>query len=237
MNTNGALADREKVKFLADHFYHLTLTLSLGSAYETYGGVEKAILLLRPIAEQIASINGRWGVNFVVTHPERLYEDCKIMKDYGIENILIDIPRFVEISDSYADLFIESYRKVVQEFKLKDGRGLEQGMKYCGSGIDKILVDPSGDVYPCDGFYGLRFKKLGNIYHEFDMGNFEFFKNLKNEVACFYANCKDCPTQCWFERCMTANIIKNKDMFSPDPNWCKIRKIFKELRKEEAVYV
>ena len=236
MNTNGALINKDRAQFLVDHRYHLTLTISLGSAYENYGGVDQAIKKLWPLAERIIESNGAWGVNFVVMHPENLYEDIKIMKGYGFQDILIDIPRFTEISDEYTEHFIENYQRIAEEFKLKDKRGTEQGMKYCGSGIERILIDPSGDVYPCDGFYGIRFKKLGNIYEKFDMSVFDFFKDLKQDVARFYEKCKDCETQCWFERCMTANIIKNGDMFNPDPNWCKIRKVFKQLRNGE-VYV
>ena len=237
INTNGSLITNEVAKFLARHRYHLTLTLSLGSAHETYGGMKEAIEKLRPIVDQIARIDGSWGVNYTASHPEKLYEDYKIIKGYGIRHILIDIPRFVEISDAYCDLFMENYALVAQEYPLHDKRGLEVGQTYCGSGIDRIVIDPLGDVYPCDGLYGLRKHRLGNILQEhFNMGNIEFFQNLKNDVSRFYEKCKDCETQCSFERCMAVNISKNKDMFTPDPNWCKIRKVFKMLREKEVVH-
>ena len=237
MNTNGSLVTRARAEFIIKHRYHLTLAVSLGSAHETYGGMDKALQKLSPIIEMIASTKGGWGANFTVSRADKLYEDYKMIRDAGISSILIDIPKFTEITDAYKDAFIENYLKIVKEYKIRDKRGTEKGINYCGSGIDRIAINPKGDVYPCDGMYGQKLNRLGNIFDNFDMKAFDFFEKTKKEASKFYDYCKDCKVQCSFERCMAVNISKNKDMFVPDPNWCKIREIFKELREKEGDYV
>lgn len=110
----------------------------------------------------------------------------------------------------------------------------------CGAGYNYQMIDFNGDIWPChrfDGaiqFHGLEDSlKLGNIngdYYNDKLANaflnFHFSDHQKSE-------CKTCPLriQC-SGGCPAANLYYMRDIYTPHPNYCRIRWIEYEVAEK-----
>jgi radical SAM protein with 4Fe4S-binding SPASM domain len=138
-----------------------------------------------------------------------------------------------------------NYLRILEDFNISkkhdtpifDGRTIKEcGMekkqyRYCGSGVDRILVDFRGDVYPCDGLCYAKTVKIGNISEGIEFEKLEFFQKLKDDPKPFYESCKGCEieTECPRAKCMGINLLLTGNMFTPEKNWCEIAKTFHEI--------
>jgi len=247
-NTNGVAINDSNSDILRQHMYHFRVTLSLGSAYDKFGGIDKALVRLKPAIDLIKESHGGWGVNFTVDNVDRMYEDFVMMHESGIHNILIDMPTHREITAEYQEKFIDAYLKILFGFHKDKNSGFKffdkhmseemaekpKRLRYCGSGVTRLLVDFDGDVYPCDGMYIVKRMKLGNIYKEVDFSKLTMLERLADNPEKLYMYCNDCEIGdvCPRAKCMGMNIELTGNMFKPDPNWCMICKTYAKLNQK-----
>lgn len=246
-NTNGLAVESRDVDYFRHHLYHFKMTLSLGAANDKFKGVKHMLECVAPLAGLIKEAGGMWGVNFTITKPETMFADFKSIWESGIHNIMIDMPTHMEITPEYKRLFIKGHLDILKEFHAVKSTGFRpyeshltpdlvtdiDRMRYCGSGVDRLLIDFEGDVYPCDGFYIVKQERLGNIHTGVELSKLEKYQALAKDPSPFYTHCKGCEIEhsCPRAKCMGLNIQLTGDKYKPDRNFCEICKTFAEIRR------
>ena len=247
VNTNG-LAVKGKVKdFILEHKYHLRLTLSMGSAYDKFGSLDRLLEVLAPAVNAVKESEDRWAVNMTISRPDRMFEDFEQVFNEGIQNLTIDMPTHMKFTEEYKKQFIDGYLKIMEKYRAnKNGifkhydshlapfyADEEKKYRYCGSGVDRLLIDFRGDIYPCDGLYIVKEDSLGNINGAVDFSILDKYQQYKKDPSVFYQHCIGCEIEmeCPRAKCIGLNIERAGDRFVPDPDFCDICKTFAELRR------
>jgi len=247
VNTNGLAVKSDVKDFILKHRYHLRLTLSMGSAYDKFGSVDRLLEVLAPAVEAVKESDDMWAVNMTISKPEKMYEDFEKVYNTGLKNITIDMPTHMKFTEEFKKQFIDGYLKIMEKYRAnKDGifkhyeshlapfhADEDKKYRYCGSGVDRILVDFRGDIYPCDGLYIVKEDSLGNINKTVDFRVLDKFGEYKEDPSVFYQHCIGCEIEmeCPRAKCLGLNIERVGDRFKPDPDFCDICKTFAELRR------
>jgi len=245
-DTNGLVLSKSKElrEFVKKHLYHFGITLSAGFANEKFGSMAGYIEEYKEVLELIKNCRGN-SVNLVASNPKTLYQDFKMLYDFGITEIMIDVPINCNLPDGYEEEFIDAMLKITDGYEIMpigsdkyfaipmygivDENGLKKVKKrYCGSGLVRLLVDYKGNVWQCDGFYIMGKNCLGNIYEGIDWSKLDWIPELKEKIWEF---CRGCEIEeyCAKCKCMSINYRGSGDMFKPDERWCRINKMLYKL--------
>lgn len=97
----------------------------------------------------------------------------------------------------------------------------------CGFGINMIVVDIQGNIYPCPCFVEEENFKLGNIEFPY------LKKEIENDIK-YMPTCRNCNILYLCKmRCFYDNYINNGDIYSPNIYRCEIQKEF----IKSAIYI
>ncbi|MBN1903309.1 SPASM domain-containing protein [Candidatus Sumerlaeota bacterium] len=149
------------------------------------------------------------------------------------------------VEESYHKAPIYSFKNISWMLKkaihpLKQGKRIEKRVSPCGAGYNYQMIDFNGDIWPCHRFdgaiqlHGLENEmKMGNVFGDYYNDklanaflNFNFQDHLKPE-------CKTCPilSQC-AGGCPAANLYYMRDIYTPHPNYCRLRWIEYEVAEK-----
>jgi len=250
-NTNGIVVNDNKdiLDFMIQHAYHFNLQLSISIAYDMKV-FDDYFIRFEPLLKVIGQ--NRWCVNLVLLQLDKFVERIDKLYSFGIHQIVIDFPLHAKIDESY----IEQATKVLLELcnKYKDkspclsGSGynfglyklainqsiLEQDNKmYCGSGINRILIDYDGNLWGCDGMYELKHKSIGTLDNGFN-DNINFFKDLSSNHGILCKDCINCEFEknCIRPKCLVANELNSGSFYKIDKDWCKCNQALMNFIKQ-----
>ncbi len=136
--------------------------------------------------------------------------------DYGIHEE--DIPKICEEYERLAKLYLDKYDegKPFTFFHfmidLDEGPCIIKRLKGCGSGAEYVAVSPSGDIYPCHQFVGMKEFAIGNV----DEGITNKEIPQKFQESCVYT--KDKCDSCFAKFYCSGGCPANSWNFSKDIN-------------------
>jgi len=104
----------------------------------------------------------------------------------------------------------------------------------CGAGRGIVLVDPSGDLWPCHRFDGADLDSrsngqwcFGNIYEPGFNHDLHTVFLQRTRQACWTRNCGDCEIRdLCAGGCPACNLTTTKSIYKKHPNLCRISKIY-----------
>lgn len=160
-----------------------------------------------------APVSGADGTSLALTSDdiELLLKRYEQLAGEVIEKVL---KREEAVMDDFADVIGQIYRA-------------ERRNHACGVGLGAIGVSPSGDIYPCHRFVGMKEFKIGHVEKGFD-------KAARQRVIDVNAtNRKPCST-CWARYlcgggCLHDAAKEDGSFGSPNPQLCKLQKRVFEL--------
>ncbi|EQB66437.1 MAG: hypothetical protein AMDU2_EPLC00007G0078 [Thermoplasmatales archaeon E-plasma] len=91
----------------------------------------------------------------------------------------------------------------------------------CGTGVNMIMVEENGDVYPCSAVEYVPSFKMGNMLNENleDILNSSTGLNFQNRITDVIEDCQSCPVQSMCGGgCPGNSYIRYHDLYKKDPN-------------------
>lgn len=252
-NTHGGNVTKSFYDFCMNN-RNFSLTWSLGNAYEKYGSIQKKVEH-EYWAKRLIQDNSNNSVNLMVTEYSNLLEDFEWLRNNVTKNITIDIATRYNHKDEDLEVFAEQWMKLLLSHKDHPEvyYGLnpaihsnlyykEFGLKaqinefhYCRSGLERLFIDMKGDIWQCDNMYICQNNKLGNIIEGIDYSKLELARKIdENREEYLGRYCKDCELykQCPRNKCLGLNLEYMKDMFEPEPSFCKMCKVLHKVTKK-----
>ena len=138
------------------------------------------------------------------------------MADYGIKEE--DIPQILDEYEKLTDLYIKRHDegKPFTFFHfmidLDEGPCIIKRLKGCGSGDEYVAVSPSGEIYPCHQFVGMKDFVIGHV----DEGITNKEIPLKFKESCVYT--KDKCDKCFAKFYCSGGCPANSYNFCKDIN-------------------
>ena len=226
LTTNGVLLDDDILEFANKEMSNLVLSLDgrkevhdlMRPRRGGQGSYDTVVPKFIKAAESINQMN--YYVRGTYTRNNLDFaKDVIHMADLGFEQISVE-PVVADKSESYAireediDTLIKQYDELTAEMikrkkegkpfnffhfmiDLSGGPCVAKRLSGCGSGTEYLAVSPSGDLYPCHQFMGMKDFLLGNvdegvirtdIRDEFKLCNVYAKEKCKNCFAKFYCS-------------------------------------------------
>lgn len=251
-NTNGAPINQRMYDWFSRH-KNLSLTWSLGNAYEKYGSL-KAKVYAEPWALKLVKENPQHNVNFMVTRYDRLLEDFDFLVNNVTRNITIDLATRFEHKEEDLERFADEYFSLLQKYK--DDKELYQAMNpaihsnlyfkefglksqvedfhYCRSGLERLFIDTAGGIWQCDNMYICQHNKLGDIEKGIDYSKLDLAWEIDASREKYLGqHCETCELYrlCPRNKCLGLNLEWMGDMFKPEPSFCKMCKVLFKITK------
>jgi len=251
-NTNGKPVTEEMYGWFMQH-RNLSLTWSLGNAYEKYGNL-KAKIEAEPWALKTIKESPQNNVNFMVTRYDRLIEDFDFLISNVTRNITIDLATRFEHKEEDLEKFADEYFNLLMKYK--NDKELYQAMNpaihsnlyfkefglksqaedfhYCRSGLERLFIDTAGGIWQCDNMYICQHNKLGDIEKGIDYSKLELAWEIDaNREKYLGQYCHDCELYklCPRNKCLGLNLEWMGDMFKPEPSFCKMCRVLFKITK------
>ncbi len=261
LTTNGSLLTEEMEKFLYDNDVSLVLSLDGGretnDMFRIFPDGRGTFDFIFPKIKMVAEHRKESGGYYVRgTYTKKTMQISKTVMDLhslGFKYISLEpvVTKDKEINISYEDLprLRKEYEKLAKEYvesqkegewhffhfnvDLEAGPCIQKRIHGCGAGVEYLAVSPSGEIYPCHQFDGIKEMKLGDIWN--GITNKELTEKFRK--ANFLFNKKECAN-CWARfycsgGCLANNYTMNGDIFKPYDVGCETQK----MRIEAALYV
>lgn len=252
-NTNGGTINEVFYNFCMEH-RNFSLTWSLGNAYEKFGSIQNKVEK-EYWAKRLIQDNTNNGVNLMVTEYKNLIKDFEWVRKNVTKNITIDIATRYDHKEEDLEIFAEQWIQLLLNHKDHPEvyYGLnpaihsnlyykEFGLKsqvtefhYCRSGLERLFIDMNGDIWQCDNMYICQHNKLGNIIDGIDYSKLDLAIEIdRNREKYLGKYCQDCELykQCPRNKCLGLNLEYMKDMFEPEPSFCKMCKVLHKVTKK-----
>lgn len=260
LTTNGSLLDEEKENFLYQN--DVSLVMSLDGNKETNdkfrvfksgtGTFDTVSQKIKNIADHRSLSEGYYIRGTYTKESLEISKTVMDLRDMGYKFISLEpVVSKDEIGITEEDLSIlkSEYEKLAKKYieSQKDGDwkffhfnlALEAGpcvqkrVNGCGTGVEYIAISPSGDIYPCHQFDGIRETKLGNI--NTGIINKEMQERFRKENYLFNKDeCKNCWAKFYCGGgCLANNYNINGSIDHAYYIGCEIQK----MRIEAALYI
>ena len=259
-NTNGVYIQEKEYKYLLKQI-NFNIVWSLGDAYQTYGGIKEKIkkqpwtaclikeknflvnftvvnydnlyddyiFLLENGFRRIA-LQQLLGFDFKDSDLEKYMGAYRRILDYKEENTSYDGFAYNTNPDNSIS------RNCVKTSRLweKEILGKETNINnsLCSTGLEKLFISPSGEIWQCDGFYISNKHKLGDVYNGIDWDKLNWAIDLNNKKAEIVKKiCGGCEIYdvCPGTKCLSMNERITGDMFTPYPGFCKFQKALNNM--------
>ena len=87
--------------------------------------------------------------------------------------------------------------------------------RFCNAGINSILIDEMGDIWPCQSYINRDEFKMGNILNFESSKDKTEFNNvkqrLKNIKKCNLEHCNECIAQYWCDKCIAYTSLTDSN--------------------------
>jgi uncharacterized protein len=260
ITTNGSFLDEEKEKFLYQN--DVSMVLSLDGDKNTNdkfrvlkdgaGTFDMVFPKIKDIADHRSLSEGYYIRGTYTKENLEISKTVMDLRDMGYKFISLEpVVSKDEISITEEDLVIlkSEYEKLAKKYiesqkegewkffhfnlDLEAGPCVQKRVNGCGAGVEYIAISPSGDIYPCHQFDGVREAKLGNI--NTGIINKELQEQFRKENYLFN---KDKCKKCWAKfycggGCLANNYNINGSIAHTYSIGCEIQK----MRIEAALYV
>jgi len=240
MSTNGTLITREIIDCIKKRGKFFTV-LSIDGAKESQ---EKG----RPNTWDLLK-NVKWfteleniQIHMVVYDVVNMYKNFRYIRDLGFKDIFITPAQGIKFTIEEQKIFEKELHKVVRDWIAGDFKSecwdvyknRKSGTfkeKYCGAGVSMYAITTSGDIYPCDAFYGINAYKMGNITSGFDAETRKIFENIFYDRIKFKADCKQCTHEeaCGGHMCIQQNYVQTGSIYTPISETCSMLQIEKRV--------
>ncbi len=261
LTTNGSLLTEDMEKFFYDN--DVSLVLSLDGNKETNdmfrifpdgrGTFDYILPKINMVAEHRKDSGGYYVRGTYTKKTLNISKTVMDLHSFGFKYISLEpvVTKDREINISYEDLpkLRKEYEKLAKEYvesqkesewhffhfnvDLEAGPCIQKRIHGCGAGVEYLAVSPSGDIYPCHQFDGIKEMKLGDVWNGITNKNLvERFRK-----ANFLFNKSECAN-CWARfycsgGCLANNYNMTGDIFKPYDIGCETQK----MRIEAALYV
>ncbi len=253
ITTNATLLDKEKIKFLAENYTSISVSVDgtqkahdLNRIFKSgKGSYDEAIYWAKEMLKVRADTKARLTVT--PNNVQYLYDGVKELRELGFSNI---IPVPDEFNQSWTvESINELYKQGMKIIDYCTGiKNLNIGFvqdalirvknAVCDGGIDTMSIESNGDIYPCVVAVGHPEFKIGNIAEGIDMQRLE---ELQTEARQRIDECAGCSRYdyCNGTRCKIINKVMTGKSDSPSPIVCNIENIRVKLavvykRRSEA---
>ena len=253
--TNGTLLTNEVIDFLNEYKLGVQISIDGPPGIQDYlrpfpRGVGSSGAIEPKIINFTRSRGNRGSVRATLTRKNlNLVESAKYFLNLGFTHIHFE-PVTVSVDSSlFLDpedfpILRQEYEKLAQFYLEELLRGHYFGIEGftntmsatysgdqrwygCGVGRTYIAITPTGDIYPCHRFQGMKEWKMGDIYGGIEKRFLDIFLQTYGE------NFPEC-NQCWLLKycgggCVVESLLYNNAMEKP-PAWhCYIRRVEAEL--------
>jgi radical SAM protein with 4Fe4S-binding SPASM domain len=249
--TNGGTFDEEKYNYFKQH-RDVSITWSLGNAYEKFGGIKQKVEAQLWIAKFIKESGDnieKSGVNFMVTNFDNFFDDFVYLENNLTPLITLDIATRCNYNQEDLDKFASEYIRLIEYYKKIDNKVLlvlnpiyksnlwlrEFGPKtlardyqYCRSGLERLYFDTNGGIWQCDCWYVNQYNKLGDIQTGLDKTKLQLMIDVDlNRDKYLGQGCQDCEINhfCPRNKCLGLNMETTGSLFMPDKSWCAMCKV------------
>ncbi|WP_245533141.1 radical SAM/SPASM domain-containing protein [Coprothermobacter platensis] len=250
LTTNGLLLNEEKLDFLDE--YGVNLTLSIDGPKEIHdtfrvdkagnGTFERSIAAFKEVERR------RKGSNYFVrgtfTHQTLDFSDyVKFLVNEGFKTISMepvtgqgmpwsitteDLPKIRSEYEKLASFYIEKAlsgeRFYYYHFELNpiNPPSVVRRFTGCGAGVEYVVVNPQGYIYPCHQFDNVATFSMGNVLMQDVKAHPDFLK----AHALNKAHCKDCWARALCGGgCHAENYFSTGSIYGQTPITCEIVKM------------
>jgi len=113
-----------------------------------------------------------------------------------------------------------------------------KGARFCNTGMQRILVDPKGNIWQCDNFYIRQYNQLGDIYSGIDRSKLDYLKEYAEDITKTKKHCQGCEIfyYCPRNKCLGLNWELTGDIMKPDVSWCRANKAWINITRRFIDY-
>jgi len=248
--TNGLLITDDIKDFILKNKYCLHISVSLLNSKDQYADwknrLKNAIEVLKVMKDTSSDIHA------VFMNPDEIYDLYCWMEEQDIGFMRLSTPRFGQPLEY--NKYLEQFKRIADRVYFGEKgftRGLinfdrafnpdYKGPTYCGAGILYLMVNPDGEIYPCDYLCGLKTLKLGDIYTGlYEKENIEKISKMQRDPEhTLYTHCDEykeqgickIPTlsECHRAQCIGENLDHGCNLEKPTIAHCKVNNLEYEL--------
>ncbi|HPE95841.1 MAG TPA: thioether cross-link-forming SCIFF peptide maturase, partial [Bacillota bacterium] len=218
MTTNGALLDDTTSKWLNDNMFNVVLSLDgrkevndsmrkYADGSGTYDSIVpefQKLVAARP-EDKSYYVRGTFTRDNLDFGNDVMHMASLGFRELSVEPVTLpdsdplsireeDLPAIRREYDRLAGLLLERPELDFFHFciDLEGGPCVFKRVKGCGAGSEYIAVTPSGEIYPCHQFVGIKQFLLGNIDDGFSEGSSEIRSKFLNTNLYTKKECPDC---------------------------------------------
>lgn len=202
------------------------------------GSFEKSICAIKAISSSFTSV----GIHFVAMKPNWMEIEAVVKLANALSVDSVSVLRFVPHGrGSMVDYYnlskteLKSLRNSIIKLREKSKAYIRTGSPFnilllnrnvlCTAGIDRLIIDPNGKIYPCDAFKNINFKgNLGSIIENSldDIWNGSDYLNKVRKLISegLGPECSKCGNKIICKGgCLAQKVIRIPDkLLGPDPD-------------------
>lgn len=243
LTTNGLLLDEERASWLAQHDFHIALSMDGNEAMHNTHRVfanqtssyEHVLGALHLIQKHF--IPSHFTIITVVTpqNVHHLYESVtELVEQHGVRHFTLS-PNLYTAWENAQNIWQEQYERigeyVIQSYEKgfpisvsfidrKIEATMDEHCRICSFGEMEIAVAPSGNIYPCERLIGNDTGEvaLGNVHSGFDIPKRQ---EILRARGCSYSECETCEIQTRCQNsCGCTNFSLSGSINLPTPILC-----------------
>lgn len=246
--TNGLLVKDEIKEFIIKNKHCIHLSVSLLNSKDQYADWRDRV---KDVMDVLKVMPESSDIHAVFMNPDEIYDLYCWMEAQYDGLIRLSTPRFGR--PLQYEKYLEQFKKVADKVYFGDkgfrqGRvnfdrsfGENKGPLYCGAGKLYLMVNPDGEIYPCDYLCGLKSLKLGDIYSGINIKESidEIDKMQSDPTNTLYSHCEEykqlgiCKIPsiklCHRAQCLGENLEYCGELGRPTHNHCRVNNIEYEL--------
>jgi uncharacterized protein len=243
LTTNGLLLDDAKASWLAQHDFHIALSMDGNEAmHNTH----------RVFANQTSSYEHVLRALYVIQKhfPTKHFTIITVVTPQNVHHLVDSVVELVEIHgvksftlspnlytpwEEMQDIWREQYERIGEYVIRSYGKGvpisvsfidrkieatLDEHCRICSFGEMEIAVAPSGNIYPCERLIGddTGEVSLGNVHSGFDIPKRQ---EILRARGCAYSECETCEIQTRCQNsCGCTNYSLSGSINMPTPILC-----------------
>jgi uncharacterized protein len=241
MSTNGTLVTQEIVDYLKDRG-NFVVVVSIDGIKESQEKARPGTWNLLKDVKLFTELE-EVSVHLVAYDVWNLYKNVAYICNLGFKSIFISPAHGVEYSQQEKEIYEQQLHKVARDWQAgrfemlgwqdycRVGVGKKIQDKFCGAGVTMFAISTTGDIYPCDAFYGIDKYKMGSIYSGFDLELKRYFEDIFYNRVNVFAGCSDCIYEggCGGRMCIQQNVLKNGSILKPLTDICDMIRIEKRV--------
>lgn len=170
-----------------------------------------------------------------------LYSIAEFLRDLGFDDVVMHIvegvpwlkPDVSKLMSNRIELLQKNFERLLSGESPLDSSVvslirsiISPGIRQCGAGRDLIAVTPEGDLYPCQGFVGIKDFLIGNIA---DIRDYDDLVNRVNNVVGLFGTkmmdprCNKCPLveECP-KICLVSNVLNGRKPWQFSDEYCSV---------------